>query len=1206
MSAIVVLFDVDTERIYIRQCKILKSITLNVLVNPTGSDELIANAAYIGSPGKGILAADESTGTIGKRFDSIKVENVESNRRALRELLFCTPGALDYLSGIILFEETLYQKTASGKPFVDVMKEANVLPGIKVDKGTVELAGTNGETTTQGLDGLGARCAQYYAAGARFAKWRAVLKIGANEPSQLAINENANGLARYAIICQENGLVPIVEPEILVDGPHDINKCADVTERVLAACYKALNDHHVLLEGTLLKPNMVTPGSEAKKVAPEVVAEYTVRALQRTMPAAVPAVVFLSGGQSEEEATVHLNAINQLKGKKPWSLTFSFGRALQQSTLKAWAGKEENVKKAQESTLKAWAGKEENVKKAQEVFLIRCKANSEATLGKYAGGAAVEGLVYSSASYVLYHKYRTWLLRIIEQLDLLGGTKTMHKEINTVNLIVGADPAIRLRRERLGRDAIQLETAVSTISQEYLLEFTSEYGISEDLHPELPTLGDRIVDFPKDKIGVFTKFFEFVNFRIPKSQFLFDILGYYQIHLSQLSVIGASKPLDSLKNWNNRFFWVDEKVFSTVVDWRESAPKDENPAEGSYFVEDVARLDTRRTPIQKQPEALLCLVGLSRRYYLGDDVYPTFLYDDGREMDLFNLISAPNPAKVKTGTRPRAAHEVPLLTVTANRVIDMGEPAATTESSGTPSTIKRSPLYFDNENPSQQINEGDGTEDQVLETGASEVPPTGHASTTGVALNIVIEEEDAADVPLVSKRRRKRVNDGADANSPPKVLRKDFDVSRPAPSTFGGKSFASTGLEAGSTLSAPASQGTPAGTIDPDPLSFVEPQPAPTRDIAESSKGAIIAGDPDSEKSSSFTSFARSPDGIYQPGWGITNNCRFDTPGACQDAVDHMVPPGYFSKLRHLSNEEFLNQYNVNLARQVAMGSQLRLRFEQEVRLLKKAKEKVAKRDQRIHAREEEIKKLDQEVQGLCNQTRNLETLLEAEVDMKKAAKANSAELTRELESPRAKFADLQVNNNQLFQQVSTLEAQVTGEEQIKAAFKEFKKHEEDKVERRCAEMDARLDALSIDFDEELYPHMLTAISDVGEDTPQWICELRPSSSQLKIPVYPEVRDPRDPWAFKEEMLLEDAITTNVSRAEKKKKCRVVCRTHGIGSAHHPRSDGIPVSVPTVAPQGLTILLTDASTRTETTKDEASPRLIRSKSLPPMYNLDWP
>ncbi|KAH7512114.1 fructose-bisphosphate aldolase 6, cytosolic [Ziziphus jujuba] len=332
-------------------------------------DELIANATYIGTPGKGILAADESTGTIGKRLASINTENNESNRRALRELLFTTPGAMECLSGVILYEETLYQSTADGKPFVQVLKEGGALPGIKVDKGTVELAGTNGETTTQGLDGLGQRCQKYYEAGARFAKWRAVLKIGPNEPSQLAINENANGLARYAIICQENGLVPIVEPEILVDGPHNIDKCAEVTERVLAACYKALNDHHVLLEGTLLKPNMVTPGSDAKKVSPEVVAEYTVRALQRTMPAAVPAVVFLSGGQSEEEATVNLNAMNKLKGKKPWSLTFSFGRALQQSTLKAWGGKAENIQKA------------------QAAFLTRCKANSEATLGTYKGNA---------------------------------------------------------------------------------------------------------------------------------------------------------------------------------------------------------------------------------------------------------------------------------------------------------------------------------------------------------------------------------------------------------------------------------------------------------------------------------------------------------------------------------------------------------------------------------------------------------------------------------------------------------------------------------------------------------------------------------------------------------------------------------------------------------------------------------------------------
>ncbi|KAL2933626.1 Fructose-bisphosphate aldolase cytoplasmic isozyme [Bienertia sinuspersici] len=349
------------------------------------ADELIANAAYIATPGKGILAADESTGTIGKRFASINVENVEDNRRALRELLFTTPGALQYLSGVILFEETLYQKTASGKPFVDVMKEGGVLPGIKVDKGTVELAGTNGETTTQGLDGLGARCAKYYEAGARFAKWRAVLKIGPTEPSPLAILENANGLARYAIICQENGLVPIVEPEILVDGSHDIDRCAEVSERVLAACYKALNDHHVLLEGTLLKPNMVTPGSDSKKVANDVIAEYTVRTLQRTVPPAVPGIMFLSGGQSEEEATLNLNAMNKFQGKKPWTLSFSYGRALQQSTLKTWQGKEENVSKA------------------QEVFLGRAKANSEATLGKYQGGAG--GSDASESLHVKDYKY---------------------------------------------------------------------------------------------------------------------------------------------------------------------------------------------------------------------------------------------------------------------------------------------------------------------------------------------------------------------------------------------------------------------------------------------------------------------------------------------------------------------------------------------------------------------------------------------------------------------------------------------------------------------------------------------------------------------------------------------------------------------------------------------------------------------------------
>ncbi|KAJ9187092.1 hypothetical protein P3X46_002588 [Hevea brasiliensis] len=349
------------------------------------ADELIKTAKYIATPGKGILAADESTGTIGKRLASISVENVESNRQALRELLFTSPNALSYLSGVILFEETLYQKTSDGKPFVEVLQENNVVPGIKVDKGTVELAGTNGETTTQGFDSLGARCQQYYKAGARFAKWRAVLKIGPTEPSELAIQQNAQGLARYAIICQENGLVPVVEPEVLTDGPHDIKKCAYVTEIVLAAVYKALNDQHVLLEGTLLKPNMVTPGSDSPKVAADVIAGYTVTALRRTVPPAVPGIVFLSGGQSEEEATQNLNAMNKLPVLKPWTLSFSFGRALQQSTLKTWAGKKENVEKA------------------QEAFLARCKANSEATLGKYIGGGA--GGLASESLYVKGYKY---------------------------------------------------------------------------------------------------------------------------------------------------------------------------------------------------------------------------------------------------------------------------------------------------------------------------------------------------------------------------------------------------------------------------------------------------------------------------------------------------------------------------------------------------------------------------------------------------------------------------------------------------------------------------------------------------------------------------------------------------------------------------------------------------------------------------------
>nr|GEX64320.1 hypothetical protein [Tanacetum cinerariifolium] len=435
---------------------------------------------------------------------------------------------------------------------------------------------------------------------------------------------------------------------------------------------------------------------------------------------------------------------------------------------------------------------------------------------------------------------------------------------------------------------------------------------------------------------------------------------------------------------------------------------------------------------------------------------------------------------------------------------------------------------------------------------------------------------------------RKRGTDGVDTNAPPKVLRRDHADFRPTESTHGGKSLAAIELGMGSTRPVPASQGAPVDVSDSDLLSFADPQSRPSADVTQSSKGATVVEDPESENTS-FTSMVGSPESIYRPKWGITNGCLLDAPKACQDL-----------------------QYNVNLARKVAMGSQLRLRFEQEAKLLKKSVAQVARRDKRIHARENKIK--------------NLETLLEAETDMKKATEDRSAELSKELENLQALFLDLQVSNNRLSQQVSTLQAQVMREEKLKAAFEEFKQYEDNRVEQRCAEIDARLDALSIDFDKELYPHMLTAIagrrhglrlavmkcgeltelrqtfadvvlawiakgmseglkhgvkhgnanlslevieaydpkakakymaalhalkdlkyprvdqlknlkdapmdvimaslhleSNTGDDAPQWIRKLRPSSSQLTIPAYPEARDPTDPWACKEEILLADA-----------------------------------------------------------------------------------
>jgi len=348
--------------------------------------ELAAIAKAIVAPGKGILAADESTGTMGKRLANCGLDNTEDNRRAYRQLLFTADKQRlgERISGVILFHETLYQKAEDGTPFVDLIRGAGIIPGIKVDKGVKDLFGSEGEGTTQGLDDLDVRCRQYKADGCQFAKWRSVLRIGPNTPSPLAIQENANVLARYAATCQAAGLVPIVEPEVLCDGEHSLERCMKVTEKVLAAVYKALSDHHVYLEGTLLKPNMVTPGQSCpQKATPAEVARATVLAFSRTIPPAVPGVVFLSGGQSETEASANLCAINQFTGAaKPWRLSFSFGRALQASCLKAWAGKD--------------------IKAGQEELLRRAEINGLASMGE---SKAEQGTAGGESNFVKNHTY---------------------------------------------------------------------------------------------------------------------------------------------------------------------------------------------------------------------------------------------------------------------------------------------------------------------------------------------------------------------------------------------------------------------------------------------------------------------------------------------------------------------------------------------------------------------------------------------------------------------------------------------------------------------------------------------------------------------------------------------------------------------------------------------------------------------------------
>ena len=347
------------------------------------AEELVKTAKTIASPGRGILAMDESNATCGKRLASIGLENTEANRQAYRTLLVTVPGLGDYVSGAILFEETLYQSTTDGKKMVDVLVEQKIVPGIKVDKGLVPLAGSNDESWCQGLDGLASRTAAYYQQGARFAKWRTVVSIP-NGPSALAVKEAAWGLARYAAISQDNGLVPIVEPEILLDGEHGIDRTFEVAQKVWAEVFFYMAENNVMFEGILLKPSMVTPGAECKdRATPEQVAEYTLKLLQRRIPPAVPGIMFLSGGQSEVEATLNLNAMNQ--SANPWHVSFSYARALQNTCLKTWGGRPENVNAA------------------QEALLIRAKANSLAQLGKYTGEGesddAKKGMYVKNYSY---------------------------------------------------------------------------------------------------------------------------------------------------------------------------------------------------------------------------------------------------------------------------------------------------------------------------------------------------------------------------------------------------------------------------------------------------------------------------------------------------------------------------------------------------------------------------------------------------------------------------------------------------------------------------------------------------------------------------------------------------------------------------------------------------------------------------------------
>jgi fructose-bisphosphate aldolase, class I len=330
------------------------------------SEDLAGIAATLIADGKGILAADESVATIKRRFDTVGIQSTEQSRRAYREMLFTTPGAAEFISGAILYDETINQKSSGGMPLAEVLSSQGIVPGIKVDTGAEPLAGFPDETVTEGLDGLRDRLAAYHGMGARFAKWRAVIRITDTLPSVACVSANAHALARYAALCQEQQVVPIVEPEVLMNGAHTIERCEEVTGAVLHAVFHALFEQGVSLESMLLKPSMVIAGKDCSRQASvQEVATATLRCLRRHVPAAVPGIVFLSGGQKDRLATAHLNAINRLPGPKPWKLSFSYGRALQDAALEAWHGRDENVK----------AG--------QQAFYHRARCNGAATRGEY-------------------------------------------------------------------------------------------------------------------------------------------------------------------------------------------------------------------------------------------------------------------------------------------------------------------------------------------------------------------------------------------------------------------------------------------------------------------------------------------------------------------------------------------------------------------------------------------------------------------------------------------------------------------------------------------------------------------------------------------------------------------------------------------------------------------------------------------------------